>query len=97
MLAMWAAVTRQIANGDVVGGSERIDASSALAGYTINGASAIQREDRVGSIEAGKLADFVILERDPLETPIEAWPSVDTVETIVGGVSAWTREAEAQR
>lgn len=92
MLAMWAAATRQVASGDVVGGSERIDPTSALAGYTINGARAIHREHAVGSIEVGKLADFVILERAPLETPIEEWPTIDTVETIVGGVSAWKRE-----
>jgi predicted amidohydrolase YtcJ len=91
MMAVWSAVTRQLDGGEIVGPDERIDQASALAGYTINGAAAIHREDEVGSIEVGKLADFAVLDRDPFTATVDALPSISVTETIVGGRTCWPR------
>jgi predicted amidohydrolase YtcJ len=44
--------------------SERIDVHSALAAYTINGARAMSQAEKLGSLEVGKLADLVVVDRD---------------------------------
>lgn len=83
-----AAVDRRTVNGTVLGGPElRVDVLTALRGYTINAAHAAYREDLVGSLEAGKVADFAILAADPLSVPVEHLGAIDVVETWVGGRS----------
>ncbi len=84
-LAMWAAVTRQAASGRVIGADCAIDPEAALRGYTIEGARALHREDEVGSIEAGKLADFALLDGDPLTCPIDELPDLAVQQTWLGG------------
>ncbi len=88
--AVWSAATRQLDGGDVVGAEERIDPALGLAGYTINGAAAIHREDKVGSIEVGKLADFAILDRDPFTASVDELTSITVTETIIGGSTCWS-------
>jgi hypothetical protein len=89
--AVWSAATRQLSGGRVVGPEERIDPALGLAGYTINGAAAMHRDDEVGSIEVGKLADFAILARDPMTASVDDLPSIAVIETIVGGITCWSR------
>jgi len=48
--------------------SEKLSIELLIKGYTINGAYQLRMEDRIGSIEAGKLADFVVLGEDLFET-----------------------------
>ena len=81
-----AAVDRRTVNGTVLGGPElRVDVLTALRGYTLQAAFAAYREEVVGSLEAGKFADFAVLAADPLSTPVEHIGSIDVVETWVGG------------
>jgi predicted amidohydrolase YtcJ len=87
--AMWAAVTRQTQGGGMLGAECAISVETALAGYTIRGAEALHRESQVGSIEVGKLADFAIVDRDPLAVAIEELPEIRVVETIIGGETVW--------
>jgi hypothetical protein len=63
---MWAAVNRISTSGRVVGPDQRISAEDALEGITIGAAYSLQLEDEIGSIEPGKLANFTILEENPL-------------------------------
>ena len=60
---------------------------------TIEGAYAMHREDELGSIEPGKLADLVILSADPMAIPEEELLSVEVVMTMVGGETAFCGEA----
>lgn len=63
-----------------------------MKAYTINGAYASFEESIKGSLEPGKLADFVILDKDITAIdPVEIW-SVNVLRTVVGGKSVYVRE-----
>jgi predicted amidohydrolase YtcJ len=69
-----AFVTRRDPRGDAEGAlwpEQAISLEEAIEIYTIHGAHAMKMEDRIGSIEAGKLADFIVLERNIFEIPID--------------------------
>ncbi len=65
------AVNRLTASGRLLGEEEKISAYSALKAQTIDAAWQVFQESERGSIEAGKLADFVVLSGNPLESPAE--------------------------
>ena len=84
--AVQAAVDRQTVGGTVLGSAElRIDVLSALRGYTIGGAYRAHREDLIGSLEPGKLADLAILADDPLSVRVADLSSIQVEETWLGG------------
>jgi hypothetical protein len=56
-----------------------------LRGFTLDAAYAAFQEDEVGSLEAGKRADFVILSKDIMEIPAPEILETDVVATYVGG------------
>jgi hypothetical protein len=85
------AQTRATSDGDVCGPNERVDLDTALRMHTINGAYASFEEDRRGSIEPGKFADFVVLSDNPLTVPDDAFLDVKVLETIAGGQTAFER------
>lgn len=62
----WCAVNRVTPSGRVLGETEKISPYEALKAVTINAAYQMHLDDEIGSLEAGKKADFVILEEDPL-------------------------------
>lgn len=62
----WCAVNRLTMSGKVAGPEERISVNDALKAVTINAAYVLQKEKEIGSITPGKIADFTILEQDPL-------------------------------
>jgi len=69
-----AFVTRKDPRGDAEGAlwpEQAITLDEAIEIYTIHGAQAMKMEDRIGSIEVGKLADFIVLERNIFEIPID--------------------------
>ena len=53
--------------------------------YTINGARVLFWEDKLGSIEAGKLADLVVLDKDILTCPLDEIKDTKVLMTMVGG------------
>jgi hypothetical protein len=86
-------VTRRDALGEIVEPlSEAITREEALRMYTINNAYLMFWEDRLGSIEAGKLADFVILSDDILSVPDEQIKDLHPLATYVGGRQVYARE-----
>ena len=83
-----AAVTRQTLDGANPGGwvpAEKITVQEALVAYTLGAARASFDEQRKGSLEPGKFADFVILDRDILTVPIQTIKETKVVMTVVGG------------
>ncbi|HSD16105.1 MAG TPA: amidohydrolase [Thermomonas sp.] len=87
-LGLSAAVTRADGEGKPAGGwfpGEKLTAYEALRGFTLDAAYAGFAETEVGSLEAGKRADFVILAEDPLAVPDAALKSLTVLATYVDG------------
>lgn len=87
LFTAWCAVNRTSAGGRVLGERERIDVAEALHAITLGPAYTLRLEHEVGSIEAGKRADFAVLEQDPLEARPEDLKDVAVWGTILGGVA----------
>jgi len=93
-----AAISRQDVNGQPPGGwypEERVTLGQALHAYTRGGAYAGFAEDRIGSLDPGKWADFVIVDRDPTKVNPQELARTQVLETWVGGKKAWGREPSA--
>lgn len=80
-----SAVIRRTTGGTIIAPEERVSAYEALKMYTINAAHASFEEKIKGSIRSGKLADLVVLDRDPLEVPTDEIASLEVRMTMVGG------------
>jgi predicted amidohydrolase YtcJ len=76
---------RRTDRGEHLGPDEALTAGQALDLYAGNAAFVTGVEDRLGSLEAGKLADFVVLDRDPLTVRPEAVRDAVVQMTVVGG------------
>jgi hypothetical protein len=79
------AILRRTGDGRVLGPAERLTARDALALYTTRAAFAARREDEIGSLEPGKLADFAVLDANPLDADPERIPGIGVLATVVGG------------
>jgi hypothetical protein len=83
---IWAAVERkQYGSGAVLAPDERADVLTALRWYTLNGAIAGFEERDKGSLTPGKLADLIVLDRDPLEVAPAELKDVRVLATLVSG------------
>ena len=82
------AVNRLTSKGRLLGKDQQISVLSALRAQTIDAAWQVFKENERGSIEPGKLADFAILDRNPLEDPTRIG-ELKVVETIRRGKSVW--------
>lgn len=87
LFTMWCAVNRITSSGRVLGESERIDSESALRAATIDAAYLLKMDDRIGSIESGKYADFAVLDDDPLSVSPTEMKDIGVAATVVGGVT----------
>jgi hypothetical protein len=92
MMAIQSMVTRKDFEGRVWGPSQRITVDEAMKVCTVNSAYASFEEDVKGSIEAGKLADFVLLEKDPHEVDPDRIKEIAVVRTVVGGRTMFRRD-----
>jgi hypothetical protein len=91
MMALQSSVTRADLKGKVWGASQRVTVEEAIRIGTLHGAYASFEEDRKGSIRAGKLADLVVLGRDPLEEDPSTLVTIPVERTMAGG--RWVHEA----
>jgi predicted amidohydrolase YtcJ len=85
LMAIQSMVTRRDWEGNVWGPTQRVSVEEALRIGTIHGAHASFEEGIKGSITPGKLADFVMLGRDPHEVDPEEIMEIPVVRTVVGG------------
>ncbi len=90
LMAIQSMVTRTDYRGKVWGASQKITIDQALRVATINGAYPSYEEKIKGSITAGKLADFVILEKDPHDVDPMTIKDIKIVRTVTGGRTVYS-------
>jgi predicted amidohydrolase YtcJ len=94
-----AAVTRQDRNNQPPGGwipEQALTREEALRAATVGAAYVMHAEDLLGSIEAGKLADFVVIPVDYLTVPAEDIWKIEPVMTVIGGEVVYTKPVGAK-
>ncbi len=82
----WCAVNRLTATGEVLGPDECISVEQALRAATIDAAHQLRLDHEMGSIEVGKLADFAVLDDDPLDVDPVTLKDIGVWGTVLGGV-----------
>ena len=91
LLDIYSAVTRKTSGGSTLSPSQAISVGTALKMHSINGAYASFEEKVKGSIAVGKLADLVLLDRDPTVSEPESVKGIKVMMTMVGGKVVWQR------
>ncbi len=94
LMGIYAAVTRRTLDNKNDNGwipEQKITVEEALRAYTINAAYASFEENIKGSLEPGKLADFVVLEKDITTIPAPEIKDVAVLMTVVGGKAVYTK------
>lgn len=91
MLVIWSAVNRISRNGEVIGAEERITPYHAIQAITTNAAYQYFEENKKGSLKEGKLADLVILDKNPLKVAPETIKEIKVMETIKNGKTVYKR------
>jgi hypothetical protein len=88
---IYEAVTRKTRTGQVVSPEEAISVMEAIRLYTWNGAYLGKEEDLKGSIEPGKLADLIVIDRDILNIDSEEIKDIQVLTTLVDGKIVYQR------
>ena len=91
---LYASVTRQGRDGEPEGGwypEQALTRAEALHSFTLAAAFAAHQEDRMGSLEAGKWADFIIIGRDYFAIPASEIDDIKVLQTWVGGKQVYER------
>ena len=82
---IWCSVNRITLNGVTIGEDEKISVLDAIKAVTINSAKQYFEDDKKGSLEKGKLADIIIIDKNPLEiNPLDLY-KIKILETIKSG------------
>jgi predicted amidohydrolase YtcJ len=97
MHGLYASVTRTSRAGLPEGGwygNERLNRAETLHSFTLAAAFAAHQEDRLGSLEPGKWADFIVVDRDFFEIPEADIDDIVVLQTWVGGEMVYERCAD---
>ena len=89
LVTIWCATNRITKRGILLGEDERVSVLDALKAVTIHAARQYFEEKEKGSIKAGKRADFILLDQNPLETPKEDLRKIQVLETYKDGVKIY--------
>jgi predicted amidohydrolase YtcJ len=93
-LAMWTTIVRQPRGSEApLRPEQNLTREQAIRLYTINNAFLTFEETRKGSLEPGKLADFVVLDRDILACPVDEVKDIKVEATYLGGARVYVRPA----
>ncbi|MDQ6630591.1 MAG: amidohydrolase family protein, partial [Verrucomicrobiota bacterium] len=96
-LGLWIAVTRQTERGGVDKPEERLTREQAIRFYTINNCY-LNFEERIkGSLEPGKYADLILIDRDILKCPVDQIRDTKVLMTMVGGKIVWKKPANENK
>ncbi|MCX6899962.1 MAG: amidohydrolase [Verrucomicrobia bacterium] len=90
-LMLWIAVARQSDRGHVYGAAQKLSRLDALRAVTLWPAWLSFDEDKLGSLEPGKLADLVVIDRDYLACPVKELREIKVLRTMVGGKTVFLR------
>lgn len=90
--SIWCAVNRITRKGRKIGSEQCIGVYDALKAVTINAAYEYKEEDKKGSLETGKLADMVILDKNPLKIEPVCIKDIQVLETIKEGNTVYSRK-----
>jgi predicted amidohydrolase YtcJ len=90
MFVVWSAVNRTTRAGEPLGPDERVTPLQALKAITLDAAYMYKEEATKGSLDVGKLADLVILDKNPLTVKPDAIKDIKVVETIKEGKTIYT-------
>jgi predicted amidohydrolase YtcJ len=96
---LYAAVTRQDRDGAPQGGwypDQALTRAEALHSFTLAAAYAANQEDRLGSLEPGKWADFIVIDRDYFTVPASEIDDIKVLQTWVGGEKVFDSSTEEQ-
>ena len=89
MVGISAAVNRSSKSGDILQARERVSVFNAIKSYTIDSAYLSWQEKVRGSISKGKIADIILVDRNPLEIQAEDIINVKVLMTVVSGAVEW--------
>ena len=88
---LWCAMARQTRAGVTLGTGQAVPALAALRAVTTNAAYQYFEEQDKGTLHAGKAADLVMLDRDPLVTPADELRNIQVLRTIKGGETLYEK------
>jgi predicted amidohydrolase YtcJ len=91
-LGIWIALTRKLERGGVLVPSERLSREQALRLYTANNAYLHHEEKLKGTLEPGKLADLIIVDRNVLTCPVDEVRDTKVLLTVLGGKVVFERK-----
>jgi predicted amidohydrolase YtcJ len=86
-----AAITRKDNEGNTIAAAESISIAEALKAYTVK-ASCLSATPNFGSLQKGMIADFILLDKNPLNTPPEKLTSIQVKSTFVDGKCVWKNQ-----
>jgi predicted amidohydrolase YtcJ len=89
IMGIYGAVTRMTSSGQTLNPTEKITAAEVIKMYTLNAAYASHEEKIKGSIAPGKLADMVLLSRNPTRVSAEEIKGIKVQITVIGGKVVW--------
>jgi predicted amidohydrolase YtcJ len=92
LFTLWSAVNRKTLSGKVLGPEQRIDPYLALKGVTTNAAYQYREEQSKGTIAAGKLADLVELDRNPIKVKPDEIKDIRVMQTIKAGKQLYSSD-----
>ena len=93
LFSMWCCVKRQSYLGELIEPEQRISVDDALRMHTLYAAEALGIGDRCGSIEVGKVADLIVLDRDPRAVEPDQLLDINVDFVFVGGQPVYERPA----
>lgn len=91
MAMLWSSMARTSLSGVVSGPDQQLTAYEGLKALTTGPAWQIYEENRKGRLRKGLLADFVVLDRNPLTTPLGQIRNIKVLETVKEGRTIWRR------